>query len=337
MTIHRRHFMQTTLGAAAAISLAGRVRGRGRPTTFASPRSASTARAAATSTTWASTSSPCATSTRRCSTSKADDLEEKLERKVDTVHRLSQAAGAQRHRRRVDRHAQPHARADHDRRGAGGQARVRREAGVAQHVGRPADGRRRPQVQQDRADRHAVPLEPRPARKPSSGSTRASSAPSSTPSAPATSGRPSIGKSDTPLEFPELHQSRPVGRPRRGRADLSARRRTPRASTNPALRLALGLQHRRRRPGQPGHPPDGHRPLVPRRDGAGAARAQHRRPARLRRRRQHGQHADRLPRLREGAADLRGPRPAAARTATTWTTTAARASASSSSARRDTS
>ena len=34
------------------------------------------------------------------------------------------------------------------------------------------------------------------------------------------------------------------------------------------LRLALDLGLRQRRPRQPGHPPDGHRPLVPRRDGA---------------------------------------------------------------------
>ena len=75
-----------------------------------------------------------------------------------------------------------------------------------------------------------------------------------------------------------------------------------------ALRLALGFQHRQRRHGQPGHPPDGRRPLVPGRAAARAAGDQRRRPARLRGRRQHAQHADRAARLRVRAADLRDAR-----------------------------
>ena len=76
-----------------------------------------------------------------------------------------------------------------------------------------------------------------------------------------------------------------------------------------ALRLAL-VWTRQRRPRQPGHPPDGHRPLVPRREGALAARLQRRRAARLRGRRRDAEHPDHCTRLREGAADLRSARPA---------------------------
>ena len=120
-----------------------------------------------------------------------------------------------------------------------------------------------------------------------------------------------------------------------------------------SLRLALGLPVRQRRRRQPGHPPDGRRALVPRRVRAAAPHAQHRRPPRLRRRRRDAEHAGRHPRLRDGAADLRGARASGEgrhrrrrrrpggqpgrRRRAAWTSTAASTSATSSTARVDTS
>ena len=72
----------------------------------------------------------------------------------------------------------------------------------------------------------------------------------------------------------------------------AARAAAPRAAP---LRLALGLGHRQRRHRQPGRPRDGHVPLDARRGEAAAARLQHRRPLRLRRRRRDAEHADRRP------------------------------------------
>ena len=68
-----------------------------------------------------------------------------------------QGAGRQIGRRRRDRHARPLARPGHDLGLPGGQGRVRGEAAHAQLLGRPQDGRGRPQVQADRAGRHAEP------------------------------------------------------------------------------------------------------------------------------------------------------------------------------------
>ena len=60
------------------------------------------------------------------------------------------------------------------------------------------------------------------------------------------------------------------------RSLVRARRRSAAASqharTDRPLRLALDLGLRQRRPRQPGHPPDGHRPLVPRRERTSAPR-----------------------------------------------------------------
>ena len=66
-------------------------------------------------------------------------------------------------RRRHPRgHAEPLARPGHDLGHAGGQTRLRREAGLPHRVGRPQDGRGGAQVQQDRAGGHH---EPQPARR----------------------------------------------------------------------------------------------------------------------------------------------------------------------------
>ena len=61
------------------------------------------------------------------------------------------------HRRRHHRDAESLARARHDLGAAGGQARLRREAGVAHRLRRPQDGRGGAEVQQDRAGRHDEP------------------------------------------------------------------------------------------------------------------------------------------------------------------------------------
>ncbi len=57
----------------------------------------------------------------------------------------------------------------------------------------------------------------------------------------------------------------------------------PLDAQEPALRLALGLEHRQRRPGQPGHSSDGHRPLGPGQDRAGPLGHERRRPVRVHR------------------------------------------------------
>ena len=77
---------------------------------------------------------------------------------------------------------------------------------------------------------------------------------------------------------PEDRRLRPLVRP--GRRTSAAA-----CSKKPALRLALDLGLRQRRPRQPGHPPDGHRPLGPGQERAGEVGAQRRRPLRLHRRR----------------------------------------------------
>ena len=93
--------------------------------------------------------------------------------------------------------------------------------------------------------------------------TAASSGKSSTWSAPATS-RGQHRQARQAARDSEGRRLRPVVRSGCEGRSLSAQA---------PLRLALGLQHRQRRHGQPGHPPDGHRPLVPGRDDAFAARS----------------------------------------------------------------
>ena len=100
-----------------------------------------------------------------------------------------------------------------------------------------------------------------------------------------------------------------------------------------ALRLALVLGLRQRRPRQPGHPRDGHGPLGPGQERAAAVGRQRRRPLRLRRRRRDGQHADLPSSTTATRADLRGARPAdqgltrAPRSATSSTAATATSSA----------
>ena len=70
---------------------------------------------------------------------------------------LPQGARRQVGRRRGHRHARPLARPGHDLGLPGRQGRVRGEAAQPQLLGRPQDGRGRPQVQADRAGGHAEP------------------------------------------------------------------------------------------------------------------------------------------------------------------------------------
>ena len=79
------------------------------------------------------------------------------------LRRPPQAARRQDHRRRGHRHAQPLARAGDDLGLPGGQGRLRREAVLVQHLGRPADGRRRPQIRPHGPGRHPEPFQRGPA------------------------------------------------------------------------------------------------------------------------------------------------------------------------------
>ena len=73
------------------------------------------------------------------------------------------AAGLRRqgHRRRHRRDPEPLARPRHDLGAAGGQARVRREAGLPHGLGRPQDGRGGAALREGRAGRHDEPQPPR--------------------------------------------------------------------------------------------------------------------------------------------------------------------------------
>ena len=224
---------------------------------------------------------------RRPSPSSSQDLRKVLDDKDD--------------RRRLDRHAQPLARPGRDLGLPGGQGRLRREAGQPQRLRRAADGRGRPQVRPDRPDRarrcrshqgiqDAVEF----LRAGKLGKVYMAKGLCYKP-------RGSIGhKADAPV--PAGRRLRPLARP------------GPRAPVQPQpvpLRLALDLGHRQRRPRQPGHPPDGHRPLGPRQDRAAPS------PCRLRaagsatsttaRPRTPSSVAFELRRL---PAPVRGPRPA---------------------------
>ena len=74
---------------------------------------------------------------------------------------------------------------------------------VALHLGRPADGQRRPKVQPHRPVRHAAPLGGPTSLRRSNGSAKATSARSSTSPPLPTSRASSCGKRDTPLPIPE--------------------------------------------------------------------------------------------------------------------------------------
>ncbi len=200
------------------------------------------------------------------------------------------------------RHAQPLARPGRHLGHAGRQGRLRREAGQPQRQRRPAHRRGRPQVQPDLPDRHAEPQQHRHARGDRRSCTPASSARSTLARGLCYKPRGSIGKVDgaaaavpTTIDYDLWCGPAPM---------------KPLMRKQPALRLALDLGLRQRRPRQPGHPPDGQGPLGPGQERAAQRGRQHRRPLRLRRRRRDGQHAGLRLRLRRQRADLRGPRPA---------------------------
>ena len=88
----------------------------------------------------------------------AKTIESKYGNAVEQYRRHAQAAGPQGHRRDFQRHDAVLARPEHDLGLPGRQARLRGEAAVAFHLGRPADGQRRAEVQPPRAVRHAAPL-----------------------------------------------------------------------------------------------------------------------------------------------------------------------------------
>ena len=77
-----------------------------------------------------------------------------------TVKRFSHDRRRSQNRRPRRRHARPLARHPHDPGLPGGQGRVRRKAGRAQHRRRPADGRSPAQARPDRADGFAAPQRP---------------------------------------------------------------------------------------------------------------------------------------------------------------------------------
>ncbi len=210
------------------------------------------------------------------------------------------------HRHRLDRHAEPLARADGGLGDAGRQGRVLREAGHAQRPRRRDHDRRRPQVQAASA---------RSAR-------RAAATPAcGRPSRTSTSGK--IGKVDladrrcatsraaasarwtADAEAAGDDGLRPVVRP--GAAEDAAPQDRDR---HRPLRLALDLGLRQRRPRQPGRPRDGQGPLGPRQDDDAEQRVQRRRPVRRTSTTARRQHAAVRVRLQRREDDLRGPRAA---------------------------
>ena len=186
------------------------------------------------------------------------------------------AEGARRQvgRHRQHRHAEPLARAARHLGHAGRQGRVRREAGQPQRQRRPPGRRGGPQVQQDLPDRHAEPLDRRACSEAieyvQDGQDRQG----------ATSARglcykprASIGpKGDYPVPASVDYDLWC------GPAPMA-----PLTRHEVPLRLALAVGLRQRRPGQPGHSPDGHGPLGPGRQRRSASAViELRRPLRLR-------------------------------------------------------
>ena len=194
----------------------------------------------------------------RCWASAAEEVREEQRPQARSGRRLPPAARSQRHRRDFDRHAESHALADRHSGGAGRQGRVLREAGQPLRVGRPAAGRTR---------RSSTSASFNAARRPA----RISAIQEAVEYV--RSGK--LGKIQYVIGTcykprPEHRQARSAARRFRSTSTTTCgaarRRRSICIGRKPALRLALGLQHRQRRHGQPGHPPDGHRPLVPRRE-----------------------------------------------------------------------
>ena len=97
-------------------------------------------------------------------------------RRPETVHGLPARARRQERRRGRDRHPRPLARAGDHLGLPGGQGRLRREADQPQHLGGPQDGRGGAQARAGRPGRYPVPQRHRTWPRPSSTSTRASSA-----------------------------------------------------------------------------------------------------------------------------------------------------------------
>ena len=196
---------------------------------------------------------------------------EKQGREPKIVADMREAFDDKSGRHRQHRHAQPLARAGQHLGHAGRQGRVRREAGQPQRQRRPADGRSGPQVQQDLPDRHAMPLEQGHAGRDASTCTTARSARSTSPAACATSAGRRSARWAT-IRFPRASTTI-CGSARRQYAPLTR--------PQSALRLAHAVSLRQRRPGQPGHPPDGPVPLGLGRRQAEQLGAQLRRPAGL--------------------------------------------------------
>ena len=226
-------------------------------------------------------------------------LESKGAEKAHRLHRLPPAAREQGHRRRLDRHAEPLARAADHLGLPGGQGRLRREAVLAQRLRVAADRRGRPQVQPHRPAGQPEPLVTGAARRRSSGCGRASSARSTWRAACATSGAtPSARRRGTGSAGRRL-------RPLAGSGAEAAVHQEP-----VPLQLALVLGYRQRRPRQPGHPRDRHGPLGPGRHPPDEGQ-RHRRQVHVRRRSGNAEHDQRRLRVRrrrqEEDDDLRGP------------------------------
>ena len=237
-----------------------------------------------------------------------EEIAEKQGRKPEYVQDFRKCSGRPGRRCDLDGDAQSLACPHLHLGDAGGQRRLCREAGRTRRLGRPADGQRGPQPGPHLSGRNAEPIEPESARGDQMGAGRQPRQDSvrvrNVLQAPAGHRQVADAAGD-----PQIARLRPLVRAGGQGRSVSAEDRHVRG-VQPALRLALGSQHRQRRHGQPGDPPDGHRPLVPRRRRTLAAGDEHRRTPRLRRCRQHAQHADRLSPVRTGSADLRDPRPA---------------------------
>ena len=154
-------------------------------------------------------------------------------------------------RHRLDRHAEPLARPGGDLGDAGRQGRLRREAGQPQRQRRPADGRGRAEVREDLPDRHAVPLDGRHDRgdrvRPRRQDRRGEARP-----------RPVLQAAQADRQAGRVRAAEDAS------TTISGVGPAPMAPAHAAavpLRLALAIALRQRRPRQPGHPPDGPRPM----------------------------------------------------------------------------
>ena len=171
------------------------------------------------------------------------------------VHRFSEAARGQDHRRHLDRHAQPSPHAADHLGLPGGQGRLRGEALLAQHVRGAPDRRGGGQVQPHRAARHQLPFRHRPRGHPEDCG-RGSSATSTWPAGSASSGATRSGAAPVEPVPAGVHYDLWLGPAPHARIHEQPL----------PLQLALVLGLRQRRPRQPGHPPGRYRALGPRRE-----------------------------------------------------------------------